>query len=64
MTKAEQDALLEYLEHTLVTMVEGYEVKLRGLIEPDAIAILYDGAYEVLNEMERSLAEVEEMRKA
>lgn len=55
MTKDEINALLGYLEFNLVAMVESVETKLDGQADPTCISVLYDEAYEVLNEMERTL---------
>ncbi len=60
MIKHEQDALLGYLEFNLTSMVEQFEILLKGKLNAEEITAMYDGAYEVLNEMERSLAEVQE----
>ena len=57
MTKHEQDALLGYLEFNLTSMVEQMEILLKDKLNAADIAVMYDGAYEVLNEMERSLNE-------
>lgn len=67
MTKQEQDALLEYLEFTLTTMVEQNEIAIRQKFGFDAftidalVGLMYDNSYEVLNEMERSYGEVNDM---
>ncbi len=61
MSKHEQDALLDYLEFNLTSMVEQQEIKLTGKIDPEMlnqiVGDLYDGAYEVLGEMRRSLGD-------
>jgi hypothetical protein len=61
MTKDEKSALLQYLEFNLVTMVEQYQISLSGKIgqsvTDEILGDLYDGAYEVLNEMERTLTD-------
>lgn len=67
MTKQEQDALLEYLEFTLTTMVEKNEIAMRERFSmasytiDEVVGLMYDNAYEVLNEMERSYGEVNDL---
>ena len=67
MTKAEQDALLGYIEFLLTTMVEQNEITLRSQSSVDQrtgdimVGVMYDNAYEVLNELERSYAAINEM---
>jgi hypothetical protein len=63
MTQDERDALLGYLEFNLTTMVEQIEVSLRDQLTPNALTGLYDKAYEVLYEIERSLNEVAEFEQ-
>jgi len=58
MTKDEQNALLGYLEFNLTTMVEQFEIRLKDKLNTEELVAICDGAYEVLNEMERSLTEV------
>jgi hypothetical protein len=60
MTKHEQDALLGYLEFNLTSMVESLEIQLRESLDPQMVTAMYDAAYEVLNEMERTLTEQNE----
>jgi hypothetical protein len=59
MTTHEKDALLGYLEFNLITMLEQIErrhTQLFGVgLNPEATGMMYDEAYEVLNEMERTL---------
>lgn len=67
MTKQEQEALLGYIEFNLTTMVEQNEITLREKFSlsqdtiTDIVGIMYDSAYEVLHEMERSYDEVNQM---
>lgn len=56
MTKHEVDALLGYIEFNLTTMVERIEQKVKAL-DSDGIGTIYDEAYEVLHEIERTLAD-------
>ena len=60
MTNDEKSALLGYLEFNLVSMVEQLEKKLCMHLDTTAVGFLYDGAYEVLNEMERTLTDQRE----
>lgn len=55
MITAEKEAILTYLEFSLTTMVEGLNIKDELLL-----GNVWDAAYEVLNEMERSLTEMQE----
>lgn len=50
MTSNEKEAILTYLEHTLISMVEQLDVK-----DDVLLGDIYDGAYEVLHEFERTL---------
>ena len=65
MKKHEREALLGYLEFNLTDMVEQVEIKLVKKFDQEILneigGTLYDAAYEVLSEMERSLTELEEM---
>lgn len=58
MTHDEKEALLGYLEFNLTSMVEGLEVQYGHALTPMTLRSMYDAAYEVLNEIERSLTEV------
>lgn len=63
MTIAEKDAILGYIEFVLTQMVESLETK--GIVNgPLQVGAVYDAAYEVLNEMERTLTEHLELVKA
>lgn len=67
MTKDEQNALLGYLEFNLTVMVEQNELKLKELYAFDQdtldsiVGLMYDNAYEVLNEFERSYSELNDI---
>jgi hypothetical protein len=67
MKKHEQEALLGYLEFTLTTMVEQNEITLRKKFSFDQetidalVGMMYDNAYEVLNEIERSYDDVNKL---
>jgi hypothetical protein len=61
MTTDEKEALLGYLEFNLTTMVEGLE-KQRIVDGQEQVGKLYDAAYEVLHEMERTLNDYLELR--
>lgn len=67
MTKQEQSALLGYLEFTLTNMVEQNEISIRNKFAFDQttidalIGMMYDNAYEVLNELERSYGEINDL---
>ena len=54
MTKNEKEALIGYLEFNLVKHCEQVEKNL----DPDAVGAMYDSAYGILNEMERSLQDI------
>lgn len=54
MTTTEKEALLNYLEFTLTTMVEELESNKIINGQPQVGAV-YDAAYEMLNEIERTL---------
>lgn len=56
MTTAEKDAILGYLEFALTNMVEGLETE-KIINGSPQVGAVYDGAYGVLNEMERLLTE-------
>lgn len=66
MTKDEQEALLGYLEFCLIAMVEKNESTLRNTLffkedeQSKIIGMMYDEAYEVLNEIERSFNDINE----
>lgn len=66
MTK-QQDALLGYLEFALTNMVEQNEILFRDKFGIKDVAlntivgVMYDNAYEVLNEMERSCDEINDI---
>jgi len=50
MTSNEKEAILTYLEHTLISMVEELDVN-----NDELLGDIYDGAYKVLYEFERTL---------
>ena len=51
MTKNEKDALIGYLEFHLVTFCDQIEKDL----DPDAVGMMYDSAYKMLHDVERSI---------
>lgn len=63
MTTQERDALLGYIEFNLTTMVERYQElyarKFGVLLDERAVGLLYDEAYEVHYELERTLNDME-----
>jgi len=64
MKQHEKQALLTYLEFNLTSMVEGFEIALKHThpeVIEQIVGLFYDGAYEVLEEMERTLTEVDEL---
>lgn len=62
MTKNEKDAILGYLEFALTEMVQRLEIE-KIINGPLEISKMYDSAYEVLNEMERTFTEDMELNK-
>lgn len=54
MTQHEKDALIGYLEFHLVKFCEETEKNL----DPDAIGSMYDSAYGILNDMEKSIQDI------
>ena len=54
MKQIEKDALIQYLEFHLVKFCERTERNL----DPDAIGDMYDSAYGILNDMERSIQDI------
>lgn len=60
MTNAEKEAILGYLEFALTTMVEGLE-KEKILNGDPQVGAVYDAAYEVLNDMEQTLSDHQEL---
>lgn len=61
MTNNEKEALLGYFEFTLTEMVQGLEAE-KIINGSPQVGAVYDAAYEVLNEMERMLAERMELQ--
>lgn len=60
MTKDEKQAVLNYLEFTLTTMVQGLEAN-KIIAGQHQVGEVYDAAYEVLQEMERTLTDYEDL---
>lgn len=61
MTKDEKEAFLNYLEFALTSMVD--ELEREGIVHGQPqIAAVYDAAYEVLNEMERTVTSIYEIK--
>lgn len=56
MTTNEKEALLGYIEFALTQMVAGLETE-KIINGAPQVGAVYDAAYEVLNEMERTLTE-------
>ncbi len=54
MTINEKDAILRYLEFTLLAQCD----QINQRMHPGTIGILYDSAYAVLNEMEASIQDI------
>jgi len=54
MTRNEKEALITYLEFNLVKHCESIERN----IDPDYIGSMYNSAYDILTEMERSIQEI------
>lgn len=63
MTLAEKDAILGYIEFALTQMVDGLEQE-KIIGGAPQVGAVYDAAYEVLNEMERTLTEHLELVQA
>lgn len=60
MTNHEKEAVLNYLEFALTSMVERLERE--GIvIEQSQVGATYDAAYEVLNDMEQTLTAHQEI---
>ena len=51
MTQNEKEALLGYLEFHLLSLCDGIEKH----VETDALGLLYNNAYAILNDMEYSI---------
>ena len=63
MTNAEREALLGYIEFSLTQMVQ--ELEKEGIISgTPQVGAVYDAAYEVLNDMEITLADHNEIVKS
>ncbi len=60
MTNNEKDAILGYLEFALTSMVEGLE-KEKILNGSPQVGAVYDAAYAVLNDMEQTLTDHQEL---
>ena len=60
MTQNEKEALIIYLEFNLLKLIERYEQS----VTPTTAYNMYDDAYEIVSDMERSLDTVIEIQRA
>ncbi len=60
MTITEKDAILKYLEFTLLARCD----QINQHMHPSTIGIMYDSAYATLNEMEASIQDIIDFQQA